>query len=146
MESTPNIQNSNMHLMPVFVDKDLIRAEQIKLLFQQLPVSLTAATITAIILTIFLWAYVPHNILIVWLIFVLLVVFTRTGLYYTYLRLAPQPEESNRWLTWFSILTVLSGTLWGLVGSVMVPYDLIIYRVFTLLFLISHVILPGLVN
>ena len=92
-------------------------AEQIRIIYQQLPQYVVGMNLVAWIVAAVLWNDVPHQILIPWLITSLAVGgFAFTGLYWLHRRTNPLPDDAGRWGIYFAALTGLGAFLYGSSG------------------------------
>lgn len=98
--------------------------EQVKLLYRNAPVGLTAGQLNAFILSFAQWSVIDHGVLLVWLAAITLVTAARFGLVAAYRRATVTPAETPRWATWFTVGTVLSGSIWGSAGIFLFPAEI----------------------
>lgn len=101
--------------------KPSIRAEQISLVYRQLPAAQVVALINAVLLTILLWGSIPARHLLPWLAIMVLLSLARLVLERSYRRLAPPPDEAGKWGRRFVIASAAAGALWGLAGFLLFP-------------------------
>jgi diguanylate cyclase (GGDEF)-like protein/PAS domain S-box-containing protein len=93
-----------------------IAAEQIRLLYNQLPSALIATIAIGALAGYVLWDQVPHWALVLWLIALVVLTLARVGLRRSYVRVNPPPEESAVWARRFILGTTSAGLIWGLAG------------------------------
>ena len=101
--------------------KPSLRAEQISLVYRQLPAAQAVALINAVLLTILLWGSVPARHLLPWLAAMVLLSLGRLALARSYRRHAPPPAEAGKWGRRFIIASAAAGALWGLAGFLLFP-------------------------
>jgi hypothetical protein len=94
----------------------LVRAEQVKLLYAQTPMALTATLVNAPILVFILWDEVRHAVLIAWLIYTITLSLGRAWLTHEYWCRPPPPIKDSHWGAWHLAGIALSGIGWGSVG------------------------------
>jgi diguanylate cyclase (GGDEF)-like protein/PAS domain S-box-containing protein len=93
-----------------------IQAEQLRLLFEQLPPALMASTVLGLLVVFVLWNFVPPAWLLSWLAALLAVSAGRVALMRSYFRARPAVIEAARWSRWFIAGAMLSGLVWGVAG------------------------------
>ncbi len=95
-------------------EQDMVRSEQVRLLFAGLSISIPGSTLVAAILVYFLWDIVQHDALVAWLLILTTVTLGRLVLAWIYRNDAPGPTEAGKWLHYFILGTIASGLTWGL--------------------------------
>jgi PAS domain-containing protein len=93
-----------------------IRAEQTRLLFQQLPAALVATTVVGALVVYVLWRHVPAHWLLLWLLGLTVTTVARVWLIRAYVRAQPAVAEAKRWARRFLAGVLVSGMVWGLAG------------------------------
>ena len=93
-----------------------IEAEQVRLLYRQLPPGLFATVVIGGLVGYVLWAQVPRPLLLSWLVALSLLIAGRVWLMQRYLERNPPTIAARRWGNRFLVGVVLSGVLWGLAG------------------------------
>ena len=93
-----------------------VYVEQIKLLYQNLPVGMFATQVIALILLAVQWSVVDHGVLLAWFSIATLSVLSRMGLFAAYRRTQLTQANAQRWVTWFTVGTVVAGMIWGSAG------------------------------
>ena len=96
---------------------DELRAEQVRLLFQQGPNAYFAILFNAALLGLVMWRHVPAAWLVGWLIANLVLTAVRYHLVGSYRRAEPPPDQASRWGRRFVTGALLSGCLWGAAGG-----------------------------
>ena len=104
-------------------------AEQTRLLFKAGPSSIGVSMTIALLLVIMHWPFLPHEPLLLWLIFGILVSAVRGALLLTF-RLAPELRPTGWWRRWFLIGVILSGVVWGIAGGVVFPQQTVSHAAF----------------
>ncbi|MDN5869593.1 MAG: EAL domain-containing protein [Nitrococcus sp.] len=107
-----------------------VRADQIKLLYDQLPSALVAIAVNSAITAFVLWEQSPHPALIAWLAFVGALTFARYVLGLAYARAGPARDAAPYWGRCFLIGVGLSGISWGILGSLLFPQQSLLYQAF----------------
>ena len=98
-----------------------IRADQIRLLFQQLPAALIATTVVGGLVVYVLWGHVSAVLLLGWLLALAAVSLGRIALMRAYFRASPLITAAAPWGRRFLIGVLLSGVVWGVVGLLPLP-------------------------
>jgi PAS domain S-box-containing protein len=91
----------------------IIKAEQTKLLFNAMPLSIMATVINACILVFVQWNVVAHELLVGWLVILLLVTLYRGVLAYLYNVKKEQNYTNERWAYWFIVGVILISFVWA---------------------------------
>lgn len=102
-----------------------VRAQQIALLFRQLPAALTATLLIAFIVVGVTWPVADAKLLLSWLIVVCALTGHRFLLLRRFAANAPRAEQIEPWLRSFFVGTLLSGIVWGAGGVLLAGPDLI---------------------
>jgi diguanylate cyclase (GGDEF)-like protein/PAS domain S-box-containing protein len=102
-----------------------VRAQQIALLFRQLPAALTATLLIAFIVMGVTWPVADAKLLLPWFIAVCALTGHRFLLWRRFSTNAPRAEQMEPWLRSFFAGTLLSGILWGAGGVLLAGQDLI---------------------
>jgi diguanylate cyclase (GGDEF)-like protein/PAS domain S-box-containing protein len=93
-----------------------IKAEQVRLLYKQLPTALFATAVIGCLLAAVLWDQVPRPLLLGWLFLLALLTLGRVWLMQRYFQIDPPPDEASPWGHAFVFTVGLSGALWGAAG------------------------------
>ena len=91
----------------------LVEAEQIRLLYSALPLSILAIGINAGILAFSQWNVIPHVTIILWVVCLSIVTLARSISLYAYNHFYINGIDNKKWLRYFSIGVFLSGLIWG---------------------------------
>lgn len=116
-----------------------IRAEQIKLLFQQTPSAFLATLLNSFILASILWGDVPRDQLLIWVITVYILTLTRYLFVRRYHQTKPSSTYAPIWGRFFILGVFLSGTLWGIAGKIFFIQDSLLHQLF-LIYLLGGMI------
>ena len=119
-------------------------AEQVKLLYTNLPGSLMATVANALILIFLLRNVISHEALLVWLGVIVLITACRYVLVHAYRRAPMTPADAPRWGFWFTAGVFLAGCTWGAVAIFLFPEDLP-HRLFVI-FILAGTTAGGVVN
>ena len=109
-----------------------MRAEQIRLLFEQLPYALMATTIVGVLVVYVLWGHVSPLWLLVWLLALAITTSVHIGLMRAYFRVKPSVSEAGRWGRRFVAGVLVSGVVWGLAGAFPISSDATLQEFFLL--------------
>lgn len=91
-----------------------IRAEQVEILFRQMPVAQASNLLAATALAWFLWRIAAHGVVLAWWAAIACIVSLRVGLLIAYRR--RRADGQVPWHTLTTATTVLSGIVWGSAG------------------------------
>ncbi len=105
-------------------------AEQVKLLYAQLPVSQAVALTNAMLLVIVQRAVVGKRRLAAWLACLILVTLARAVLGVMHARRGASRRDPRRWRTYFSASAVISALVWGSAAVFLYPSDNVVHQVF----------------
>ncbi len=100
---------------------DAIRAEQVRLLYAQLPSALIGTAIVGAFVVVVLWRHVPAYWLLPWAAALAATTFGRGLLRREYFRASPSAIQGGKWARRFMIGVLLSGTVWGIAGMFPIP-------------------------
>ena len=101
------------------VDIALVRADQARLLYRQLPASLWLTLLAAAVTSAMIWNGVPRDALLVWWVAIAAICAGRGALHMAYRRHGERDPAA--WLRWFTLGALGSGAIWGFAGSVFFP-------------------------
>jgi PAS domain S-box-containing protein len=110
--------------------KELLKLEQVKLLYAAMPVSVLATLIIAAVLVVVEWDVTDHKLSIAWLVSILIVTFTRHGLSFFYHRTQPEVERTTDWEIYFTIGSIAAGVVWGSTSLLLFPESSVVHQVF----------------
>ena len=103
--SVTNNHNNDIH--------KLVQAEQVRLLYAGMPLSILAIVINSAILVIFQWQVISHFILLSWLIVLLIITLIRGYSVRAYNSRKDKHNNSQHWLSYFTVGVIVSGFIWG---------------------------------
>src|SRR5262245_18992012 len=107
-----------------------IAAEQIRLLYDQLPSALIASVVIGALAGYILWNRVPHWALVLWLVALGGLTVARVGLRRRYITANPAPSDSAVWARRFILGTASAGVIWGFVGLFPLTDDSLLHEMF----------------
>lgn len=99
-------------------------AEQVKLLYANLPLGVAAGLLNALILAFVQRSVIAPAVLTTWLGAIVVLSASRFAQAYAYRRAAPALHEVGRWGFWYTVGAGLSGAIWGSAGVFLFPADL----------------------
>ena len=105
-------------------------SEQVRLLYEHVPIALLGLLLNALVLTYVLWDVTDHATLLIWLGAILASGGGRAVLRYRYRRGAVTPARAARWSAGYLVGTLASGLVWGLAGIFLFPPQSIVHQVF----------------
>jgi two-component system, cell cycle sensor histidine kinase and response regulator CckA len=103
--------------------KDIILGEQVRLAIKQLPTLQIASFITALVLAFTVRNITSRTNIIAWLLMVLVIVFSRTFLYYRFLKLDAKHFDAEYWKKIYLFSALFSGIVWGLSAFLIFPVN-----------------------
>ncbi|MEJ2453276.1 MAG: EAL domain-containing protein [Candidatus Thiodiazotropha sp.] len=109
---------------------NLIRHEQISLLYSSSYSSIPIAIVLALAMTYVQWGVVDQAVGISWFCAIVLTYIFRGILSIAYFRSNPAPESSRFWMRSFLSGTLLAGALWGLGAWMLYPPDREVHKAF----------------
>src|SRR5262249_45348512 len=109
---------------------DVIRAEQIRLLYANAPVGVVATGLNAGLLALIQWPVIPPPVILIWLTYMLTLTGLRAVLVWRFQRVAPAPHAMGPWGLLFGLGTGLAGLGWGSAGVVLFPATSMPHQVF----------------
>ncbi|MDT8376940.1 MAG: PAS domain-containing protein [Mariprofundaceae bacterium] len=107
-----------------------LRHEQVRLLYEAMPLALVATLINAVILFAVEWSVAEHLLSIVWLVSILIITLLRFGLAFLYHRIQPGRDQTHHWEIYFSIGCIVAGAVWGSTSLLLFPESSITHQVF----------------
>ncbi|MFC1833672.1 PAS domain-containing protein [Thermodesulfobacteriota bacterium] len=112
-----------------------IKAAQIDQLYSQSLLARLGAAVSATALVVCLWQAVAHTFLLVWLACYLVVQAFRLVTTIRFSAVSPQGKATIKWGRWFSLLTIVSGVLWGVAGWSLFPSESLPHQFLLAIFL-----------
>jgi len=107
-----------------------LRYEQVKLLYEGIPLSALATVVNAAVLVGIEWGTVGHPALLGWLACILVLTSLRYMLTLAYQRIRPGVEQNAVWERRFLIGSVAAGILWGSASVLVFPENSLAHQVF----------------
>lgn len=102
------------------INKIIIR--KIDLLHDQAITAFTAAIAAAALLILIFWQHVPHDLIILWLVFFVLVTFARHAEVYLFKKHRQSIDNLQKWQIYYEIGTFISGLLWCYLGILLLKH------------------------
>jgi diguanylate cyclase (GGDEF)-like protein/PAS domain S-box-containing protein len=107
-----------------------VRAEQVRILFEQLPSALVSTAIVGGLLAYVLSGHVREDWLIAWVSALALTTLARIWLIRAYRRMKPTITEVSPWARRFMAGVIISGLIWGIAGVFPIPANDLIEEMF----------------
>ncbi|MBI4001283.1 MAG: hypothetical protein HY348_05825, partial [Nitrospira defluvii] len=106
-----------------------LQAEQVHVLYRNMPTGVLASAVNAAILSAVEWPVVPHPSLLLWVIAIWVLAGTQALLIFNYRRAVPSSWRADDWHRWMFVSTTLSGMGWGssvffFTPEIPLPYEL----------------------
>ena len=107
-----------------------LQAEQVQVLYRNMPTGMLANAVNAGILTLVEWPVVPHQSLLLWVIVMCIAAAARALLVFNYRRAVPSSWQAEDWHRWMLASTTLSGLGWGssvyfFTPEIPLPYEVV---------------------
>ncbi len=112
-----------------------VRIDQVRIVYNAAPLAFIATFLNAAILSITLWPYIDHHIIVLWDIAALMVVSLRLILSIRFRQVNPSPQDVGPWVFGAKLGTILSSLLWGAGGYVLFVQDSLVHQVFLTIFI-----------
>jgi len=106
------------------VDKEnraAIRREQLRLVIEQIPTMQAASVVVALVLAYTVRDQIPPARIASWILLVSAVTAGRLILYRRFYKADPEQFTGMKWEKAYLLLTVISGTVWGLSAFILLP-------------------------
>jgi len=129
-QMTSTTQSSLPDDMPRQATAAAFRTEQLRLLFEQLPLALIGTLVNSIILVAFLWHTVEQRWVGLWFCLTIAVAAGRYHLLLRYRNAAPEESAVSYWRRLCSWGTFASGLLWGIAGFALYPQESLPHQAF----------------
>jgi diguanylate cyclase (GGDEF)-like protein/PAS domain S-box-containing protein len=107
-----------------------VRADQIRMVYSNAPLSLFASLLNSIILAYLLWPVLDRELLITWLLATGLISLFRFYLSFRFHRVQPDENSIDSWSTWGLAGALLAGLGWGAAGYFLFAVDSLPHQVF----------------
>jgi signal transduction histidine kinase len=98
---------------------ELIRAEQVRLLYRQLPVSTGGSMMGALLLAGVMWSVVSHNAVIGWFVCMAANQAWRLFLYFRFRATTLTAADLDKWANLWALGSLISGCIWGAASFVL---------------------------
>jgi diguanylate cyclase (GGDEF)-like protein/PAS domain S-box-containing protein len=105
------------------IDRELVEAENLRLMTRNLPVALVFTLVVALSLCVVMWPVVDHVNLLLWGFLIFLLTLVRYVGIARFNKVSPSPELLRSWRLWFLGGILASGMAWGLAGLLLYPVD-----------------------
>lgn len=115
----PLLMNNEVKTSNAFKD-DILR-EQIRFVMEQVPTMQAGSFIVALVLCYVVRGIVAPASILVWVLMVFLIVFSRVVLYYRFGKVREEPFGGKYWKNLYLILTLISGIIWGASAFIIFP-------------------------
>jgi len=107
-----------------------LHAQQVHVLYRNMPTGVFASAANAAILAAVEWAVVPHTPLAAWVLVLWCIAAARALLIFQYRRAVPPHWKSPDWYRWMLVSTTGAGVVWGssiyfLAPEIPLPYELV---------------------
>jgi diguanylate cyclase (GGDEF)-like protein/PAS domain S-box-containing protein len=119
-----------------------IYAEQVRHLYRLSPGGYLGTLINASILTFALWNVVENAWLAAWFTTVLAITLARYLLYRAYARAASVEASAQSWANRFFVGATAMGCMWGVLGTVLFPYDSVPHQ-FLVIFVVGGMVMSA---
>ena len=121
-----------------------IFAEQVRLLYRLSKPAYVGTLVNVMVIAMALRNVVPLPSLLIWVALVTMVTLARYLLFKAYFARPLPVEDAPQWANRFSVAALVMGCMWGLLGSVLMPQEEIMYQ-FLIVFLIVAMVSSALV-
>jgi diguanylate cyclase (GGDEF)-like protein len=122
---------------PVAVE-ERARADLLRLLYQQVPLSSLISALVATMLCAILWDLTPRDLLKAWWLAIVALALFRVGLTYAFRR-RPDDAALRAWEQRFVVTLVLTGAAWGVGGWLAMPKESLAHQILIYAFLMGMV-------
>jgi signal transduction histidine kinase len=116
-----------------------VRAEQVRILYQQLPYSIVGTVIAVVFLAAVMWNIVPHNAIVGWVLCMAANQLWRLVLYFQFNRLHVGAHDFERWAQYWAAGSLISGVLWGGAGFLFFVADSPVHQAFLIVLIFGVV-------
>jgi len=107
-----------------------LKLEQLKLLYEAMPLSVLATLANAVALTAIEWQVTDHILALAWLAVISLITLARYVLTFAYQRRRNDVDRASCWERCFAIGSAAAGAAWGCTALFLFPEDSIAHQVF----------------
>lgn len=137
MADSPNVDQDQV------LDR-LIAAEQVRMIYHQLPVSVTGTLVGVLVLAAVMWPAVPHVAVLTWALAMVANQSWRLGLYLRFRKGGIPEGEYPLWGRYWAIGSAISGCIWGAAALLFFIPDSELYQTILVIsiFAITSVAVP----
>ncbi len=112
-----------------------IRTEQVRMIYQQGAVMVSAAFLFALVMAFFLWGHLPGNQILLWLAFIVTSTGIRSIVFWFYFHFGKTEPAKGPWALLYCVTSFIAGVAWGVLpvmfyGSLPPEYLLLISTMF----------------
>jgi diguanylate cyclase (GGDEF)-like protein/PAS domain S-box-containing protein len=107
-----------------------VRADQVRIIYKNAPLSLSASLLNSVILAYLLWPVLHNTLLIIWLVATGLISLFRLYLTFRFHRVQPDNDCIGSWAAWAQAGVLLAGLGWGAAGYFLFVVDSLPHQVF----------------
>lgn len=129
MESNTTLEGTGGHSAEATL-RDLLRMEQVRLVYDQLLTSQLIAVLNAVVFVAVQSLVIPAPVLVMWLAAVCVLALIRIAGGIAFRSEAPQAGQIGRWRFWAIVGATASGILWGSAAWLLYPPMNIAHQVF----------------
>jgi signal transduction histidine kinase len=116
-----------------------VRAEQVRILYQQLPYSILGTAVATVFLAAVMWDIAPRNAIIGWLVCMGANQLWRLVLYFQFNRLKVSARDVERWAQYWAAGALISGVLWGAAGFLFFIPGALVHQAFLIVLIFGVV-------
>src|SRR5512134_1534386 len=99
--------------LPAVELTDQVRREQVRILYEQLPYSITGTAIAVVFLAALMWDIASRNAIVGWVLCMAANQLWRAALYFRFRRHGIDSPDVERWAQYWAAGSLISGCLWG---------------------------------
>lgn len=114
-----------------------IRAEEVRVVFQQAPPAQLISIVAAAVICYALWGVSDHRRLIVWISLIALCVVGRISLALVFRRRAPNLDRMPAWEMAFVASLAFVSLVWGVGGWIVMPHDSLVHQAIVYFYLMG---------
>ena len=119
------------------IDRELVEAENLRLMTRNLPVALIFTLVVALSLCVVMWPVTDRTNLLLWGCLIFLLTLVRYVGIARFNKASPSPELLRSWRLWFLGGILAAGMAWGLAGLLLYPADDTLRQSFLMLIMIG---------
>jgi two-component system, sensor histidine kinase len=99
--------------LPVVELAERVRGEQVRILYEQLPYSISGTTIAVVFLAALMWDLASRNAIVGWVLCMAANQAWRLALFFRFRALRIETHDVDRWAQYWAAGSLISGCLWG---------------------------------